>query len=698
MFRFLAALAEDNPRRLAWALTVQVVTALTQGAGLLLLVPLLEAAGVGRAPTAAGGVTRFAQDALGVLGVRPTLITALAAYTGVVALAASLTAYQNVLLVRYRLEFVDGLRRRLYGSIAAAHWRHLVGLRQSDLVTALTVSVAWVSQGTLAALNLGAGILVIAVQAAVAVQISPQVTAIATATGAGLAVAVWPLVARSRCRGRELAQSNREVLGSVTGFLDGLKLAKAHGLEAGHLAEFDRAIVTARQSQTGHARAQALATAAQACVTAVVLAALVYVALGRLAVPLAEILVLALIFTRLLPQFSQAQSNLQTLTQSLPSFEELTALTAECARAAEDAGPHRPGGHPGPRCPAPSGHVRFDNVSYSYHRPDGAAAEVLQGVTLEVPARATTALVGPSGAGKTTIADLAIGLLVPTSGRVLVDGEPLTGGLRARWREAVAMVPQDVFLFHDTIRANLLWARSSATSGDLWQALTLASADTFVSRLPDGLDTVVGDRGERLSGGERQRVALARALLREPALLVLDEATSSLDAGNETEILDALARLRGRLTILVIAHRRSALRDADQVVTVADRQVTVADRPVTVARPHVPADRSGPGNPAQGKEPVMIIGLSTVVVRTAGLLTAPVDDEIVILNPLRDNYVGLDAAGRAVWDLIGEPCEVAALCRRLSQEFDATPGQIAADLLPFLTEITSEGIARVAEP
>lgn len=582
VFRFLAALATDHPLRLAWALIVQAITALTQGAGMLLLIPLLEAAGVGRAPAVAGEVARLTREAFGAFGVRLTLITALTAFTTVVVLAAALTAYQSVLLVRYRLEFVDGLRRRLYGSIAAAQWRHLVGLRQSDLLTALTVSVGWVSQGTLSALNLGAGILVIAVQAAVAVQISPQVTGIAAATGVGLAVAVWPLVARSRRRGRELAQSNREVLGSVTGFLDGLKLAKAHGLEAGHLAAFDGTLVAARQSQTGHTRAQALATAAQASITAVVLAALVYVALGRLAVPLAEALVLALIFTRLLPQFSQAQSNLQTLAQSLASFEELTALTTECARAAEDTRPHLTGGHPRPRA-APSGQVRLDNVSYSYQPPDREPAEVLHGATLEVPARATTALVGPSGAGKTTIADLAVGLLVPTSGRVLVDGELLTGGLLARWRNAVAMVPQDVFLFHDTIRANLLWARPSASTGDLWQALTLASATTFVSRLPDGLDTVVGDRGERLSGGERQRVALARALLREPALLVLDEATSSLDAENEAAILDALARLRGRLTILVIAHRLSTLRDADQVVTVADRQVTVAGRRVTAA-------------------------------------------------------------------------------------------------------------------
>jgi ATP-binding cassette, subfamily C, bacterial len=189
-------------------------------------------------------------------------------------------------------------------------------------------------------------------------------------------------------------------------------------------------------------------------------------------------------------------------------------------------------------------------------------------VSFDLPARTTTALIGPSGAGKTTLADLAVGLLSPSSGRILVDGIPLTGEAVAHWRDAIAMVPQEAFLFHESIRANLLWAHPEANELDMWQAVAIASAEAFVRQLPDGLDTVVGDRGARLSGGERQRIALARALLRRPALLVLDEATNSLDAGNETLILDALARMHGQVTMLVIAHQPSTIRDADQVITV----------------------------------------------------------------------------------------------------------------------------------
>jgi ATP-binding cassette, subfamily C, bacterial len=146
-----------------------------------------------------------------------------------------------------------------------------------------------------------------------------------------------------------------------------------------------------------------------------------------------------------------------------------------------------------------------------------------------------------------------------------VDGVPLDPGSMSRWREQIGYVPQETFLFHDTIRANLLWARPTATEGELREALRLASADAFVRRLPNGMETVIGDRGILLAGGERQRLALARALLRSPDLLILDEATSSLDSENERQIQHAIERLHGRTTMLVITHRLATIREADLI-------------------------------------------------------------------------------------------------------------------------------------
>jgi ATP-binding cassette subfamily C protein len=194
-------------------------------------------------------------------------------------------------------------------------------------------------------------------------------------------------------------------------------------------------------------------------------------------------------------------------------------------------------------------------------------------VTFDLPAGRTTALVGPSGAGKSTIADLVLGLLPPSAGRLIADGEELAGNRLNSWRRSVAYVPQDTFLLHETIGQNMRWAVPSATDAEIWDALETAAAREFVEALPAGLDTSVGDRGVRLSGGERQRLALARALLARPSLLVLDEATSALDAANEQQILEAVARLRGTLTVLLITHRLSAVRPADTIHVLASGRI-----------------------------------------------------------------------------------------------------------------------------
>ncbi len=204
-------------------------------------------------------------------------------------------------------------------------------------------------------------------------------------------------------------------------------------------------------------------------------------------------------------------------------------------------------------------------VWFSYG--DGGGAAALSGVSLDLRAGELTAIAGPSGAGKSTLADVLLGLLEPSAGAVLVDGVAVDDANRRRWRRSCGYVPQDPYLFHDTIRANLVWARPGAADDALWRALELAAAADFVAGLPLGLDTVVGDRGSRLSGGERQRIALARALAAEPALLVLDEATSQLDADNERLIVETLRSLRGRVTVVAVAHREAVLAAADRVVT-----------------------------------------------------------------------------------------------------------------------------------
>ncbi len=203
----------------------------------------------------------------------------------------------------------------------------------------------------------------------------------------------------------------------------------------------------------------------------------------------------------------------------------------------------------------------------------GSAQPVLRGVTFQAPPGQLTALVGPSGAGKTTITHLVSRLYDPDEGAVLIGGQDLRDVTLESLHDAVGVVTQDAHMFHDTIRANLSYARPEATEADLVAACRAAQIWELISTLPDGLNTVVGDRGYRLSGGEKQRLAIARLLLKAPSVVVLDEATAHLDSESEAAVQAALkTALTGR-TSLVIAHRLSTIREADQILVIDDGQV-----------------------------------------------------------------------------------------------------------------------------
>lgn len=537
---------------------MQAVAGLLQTFAVLLLVPLLGAVGVGGSKE----ISRWTRHLFLAVGLRPTLAAVMAIYVGVTAANASLNAYQGVLMSRYRLDVVNHLRGRLYAAVSRAEWRHLMRLRRADLLAVLGANVNLVGGGVAGLFGVIVATIVVVAQLVAAVQISPPMTALAVASGVALVAVVWPLVRRSRRLGAELIRLNRDAMRLANGFLEALKLAKAYGREHEHEVAYNEAVSQARDAQVSFAVASGVANAVQGTLTAALLGLTVYVAVRVVHVPLGSLLVVAVVFNRVVSQIVSSQSSVQSVAQALPAFDEVISMIAECegAREIPDASvcsDRRIGIGTG---------VALDQVHFTYPGPQRDRTEALCGVSLLLPTGATIALAGPSGAGKTTVCDLVAGLILPTAGRVTVNGRALTRERLLAWRRSVALVPQDPFLFHETIDVNLRWARPEATAPQLWGALRLANAAEFVRELPEGLDTVVGDRGTRLSGGERQRLALARALLREPELLLLDEATSSLDTENELAIRSALSSLRGRTTILLIAHRLSTVSEADQIV------------------------------------------------------------------------------------------------------------------------------------
>lgn len=248
----------------------------------------------------------------------------------------------------------------------------------------------------------------------------------------------------------------------------------------------------------------------------------------------------------------------RSIKQALVDLEQLLELLAEEPEIADR--PDAVALTPGP------GEVRFEQVSFAYD----PARPILRGITFRVPAGRTVAIVGPTGAGKSTIARLLFRFYEPTRGRILLDGQDLRDVTQASLRAAMAVVPQDAVLFNDTIGYNIRFGRPDATDAEVEAAAKAAELHAFIAGLPDGYETLVGERGLKLSGGEKQRVALARALLKRPRLMILDEATSALDSATEQAIQRRLKGLLHGTTTLVIAHRLSTVVTADEIL-VLDR-------------------------------------------------------------------------------------------------------------------------------
>ena len=245
-----------------------------------------------------------------------------------------------------------------------------------------------------------------------------------------------------------------------------------------------------------------------------------------------------------------------------PGFVEGTATLPAGAQPQEEAAPHAEA--------APHGAVAFEGVSfrYSWHDYEGYSDErphVLRDLSLRIPAGSTAAIVGPTGSGKTTIIKLLLRFYDVESGRVCLDGRDVRDLTFEALRGAIGLVSQDVFLFHGSVRENIAYGTFDATLDEIVAAARIAEAHEFIMQLPDGYDTIVGERGQKLSGGQRQRISIARAVLKDPAVLILDEATSSVDNETEAAIQRSMERISQGRTMIVIAHRLSTVRNADRI-------------------------------------------------------------------------------------------------------------------------------------
>lgn len=541
------------PARLALFSSLLLATSLTEGLGLVLLVPWLAWMQSG---TAAGRLP----DWLPLSHPYAMLLILLS----LVLTRGVLQLLQGNLGQRLEHQLVDQLRARVFSALTASEWRWLVTQRQSDHENNILTHIERIGVGFRQALHLLATLLSLAAYLIVAMLISWHMTLIAMSSGA----LVYCFLARQRrhaiALGRNLGQAARAMHASVSDSLATLKLIKLHDNQHERQQQLQASMGELRRQQAGFQHQRGLSQLLLQGSAAALLCAYIMLNLSWLETPISELLVLVVIFTRIAPLLGSIQQDMHYVLHTWPALEETRQLLDTCAAVSE------------PEAAASGAEVRLHqamelrNISVHYQ---GRARAAISAVSLTLPARTTLAVVGPSGAGKSTLADVLSGLLEPDAGELLIDGLAMTGARRIAWRRRVAYVPQETLLLHSTIRSNLVWGLPEIREEALHAALQQAAAG-FVLALPEGLDTLIGDRGIKLSGGERQRLALARALLRQPDILILDEATSALDHENELRIQQAIQNLHGNLTVVIISHRLSTLEHADQCLVLAQGQVS----------------------------------------------------------------------------------------------------------------------------
>ncbi len=292
-----------------------------------------------------------------------------------------------------------------------------------------------------------------------------------------------------------------------------------------------------------------------------ILAAVIALGLSMQNNPLSELVAVLWSLLSALPILAALLQTNISINNFIPSYDQLTLLRNRAIEYMEIKGAKE--------FKKLSQEIELHNVCFSYPKRNTA----INSLSLCIKKGSMTALVGESGSGKSTVTDLVLGLQVPSSGQVLIDNIPLSEYQQNSFRERVGYVPQEPILFHTSIRENLLWANKAVNEDELWTALKMSNAEKFVKQLPQGIDTVVGDRGVRLSGGQRQRIALARALVRNPELIILDEATSSLDTESELMIQSSIEKFTNHTTTLIIAHRLSTIKKANQVYVMQDGRI-----------------------------------------------------------------------------------------------------------------------------
>ena len=558
---------------LAAGLVITFLASVLDGFVLVVLIPLLKNlfGTAGELRTGSTQLEAFVEGLVRplVAGLTPTQAAARLIVVLVIGLLLknALSYLSSQITVRAQEGLVRELRIRLFDHLLTLELGFFQRTRAGQVISVMMADVDQTKTVITASLvSLFQNLVVVAVTLVVLSQISLRLTLFTLAFVPLLVVLLQRLVRRLRRHARARSKERGEVTATVAERIGAIRLIRSYGEEARESAAF--------RTQTDRYRKQVIRTQRFSSLTSpvtevfsgflviLIIWATTSPGLLGLGAPLAPATIIVFLMASL------------RLTSPLKTISGFPATMAVALGAAERIfevldEPPTEVDQPGEGEARFEREIVFDRVGFRY----GDGDPVLGGISLTIPKGKVVALVGPSGAGKTTLADLLPRFHDPTEGRILLDDVPLTRLKRRSLRALMGVVSQDTVLLNNTVFANIAYGSPDATRERVEAAAEAANAAGFIRQLPQGFDTVLGERGTRLSGGQRQRIAIARALLRDPPILILDEATSALDTESERLVQQAIDRLMQDRTVLVIAHRLATVRDADEIVVLDEGRI-----------------------------------------------------------------------------------------------------------------------------
>lgn len=555
------------PQRSAFVLVALLIAGIAEGLSLTALLPLISIAVGDAAGSNSSGIGQFMEKALRDIGIDPTLDTILVIIVGGMFFKGFVLLLANRQVGYTVAHVATALRLDLIEALLASRWQYYLRQPVGSLANSIASEAYRAANGFEHSVNVLSLIVQVMVYAIVSLFISWEATLASLIIGSFLLFVLNSLVSATRRAGTKQTHLLRDLLAYLSDVLSSVKSLKAMARD--NVAD---AILREQTQQLEKAtRREVMNREALNSLQEPILAALtasgLYLALVVWQLSLPEVMLMVFLLTRILGLLNKTQRRHQQLAAQESAYWALRKA-AEGARAAAERAT-------GTLQPTLQKGVTLHHVRFNYER-----KVIFRDLNIEIPVNTFTAVMGPSGTGKSTLLDLLCGLTEPQSGEVRIDGVSLHDINLREWRHMIGYVSQDTILLHDTVLNNILVGEPALTAADAERALRQAGAWDFVSALPDGMLTVVGERGGLLSGGQRQRIAIARALAHSPSFLILDEPTSALDPESERTICETLQHLAKDLTIIAVSHQPAVINAADRVFMLSNGEAEALSQQV----------------------------------------------------------------------------------------------------------------------